>query len=238
MPSFIKTTLIICFLSVFYVSCAIAMDDEDKNHLHVTHKIELQNDQSSPIKEEEKCCSHWGLSRWLYGIKEYRDRCLLDRKDFERRDPERAYIVRQSSKPDEIMESSDCCYCACLHANSETCCVRCAGICCVVCLMGSDSCIECCIPTLCCPFATITHILCLPFQCCYCAPNQTFLSYYSEPKSVTSKTKDAQREKVSNMTPEEQESYFKTQKTINDTNYQVNNLRYQNINYWNNIYHK
>jgi hypothetical protein len=191
MPSFIKATLTICFLSVFYISYAIAMDDEDKNELHVTHKIEPQKAHSNTLKEEEKqSCSHWGLTRWLYGIKEYAiDRCLLSGKDFNYRDPERAYVLRReiSNQEYEILDSSDCYICVCSDGSPA--------------LYGIGGSVQ---ALCCCPCVTMIHMLCLPFQCYYCDRDQTFMYKQSVAADVR------------NMTPEERENYHRMRSQDNE----------------------
>lgn len=174
MPSFIKTTLKICFLSVLYISCAIAMDDEDKNQLHVTHKIESHNAQDIDTPEEKKCCPHWGLTRWLWGIKEYTiDRWILCENDFNHSDPERAYIAVSGRSSDCFMDEGYFCN-PCYAYNKY----------------GPYNCfLSCCSSLLCCPFVTITHILCLPYQCCLCTPPD----WHNEARRLAEEEKEARR---------------------------------------------
>ena len=228
--SFIKTTLIICFLSIFSTSYVLAMDEEDRPTSIKTHKTESPNKQDSLAQEEKKCCPHWGLTRWLYGIKEYMiDRCLLGGKDFNAQDSERAYVLRRqiSSEHYEIIHSSDCRCCVCADGSYDP-------------TPGYNKIFT---YTLCCPIITMMHMVCLPFQCCYCERDQTLISYTPGPSTVTSNTKEnvverkrAEEERVKNMSPEEREAYYKMQSLHHQTVQSINSVNYQNYNYWNNIY--
>ena len=120
-------------------------------------KIKLSADLDD---QKDECCTHWGLKRWVYGIKEYLIDSLLCSRgkgfghlcgdcfsyDFERVDEDRAYISDEYWKD---AKSSDCCIIA--HCSSWT---------------AEDPVVN----LICCPLATITHLLCLPYSCCF--PNK------------------------------------------------------------------
>ncbi len=114
--------------------------------------------------------SHWGLSHWASGIKEYMiDRCMIGVKEFNEVDTERAYILRReiSSGRYDITKTTDC---------------YCVGCCAYLCdnNLGVSSTPDACLAaTLCCPLASIIHLLCLPFELCHPSPNtHTFTSTY------------------------------------------------------------
>jgi len=134
-----------------------------------------KNAQSSPTPEEEKCCSHWGISHWFSGIKEYTiDRCLLGGFGFNADDPDRAYITRkETSAGNYSVKTSDCCF-----VNEEvTPCLLCAaddnGGC-----VGALCCpVRTLLATISCPLVSLCHILSLPFVCCESTPHQTIRDY-------------------------------------------------------------
>ena len=86
--------------------------------------------------------SHWGLQRWMLGIKEYVwDRSLCCAKDFSPKDPQRMFsdIVEK--------ETSDCCFSwpdANVYCNNPVC-----GL-------------------ICCPIAAFAHIVTCPLASCFC----------------------------------------------------------------------
>lgn len=118
---------------------------------------------STPIllERKEKSCSHWGLTRWVYGIGEYLQRslCFAESLDccFDKRDPERKYIIREERSRWEIEHgqearvraSSDCAF---IHALSDR-------------EEAFHECIRNCCLIPCCPLATLTHLCCLPCAC-------------------------------------------------------------------------
>ena len=62
-------------------------------------------------KSDKDCCTHWGLKRWVYGIKEY----IIDRSiccagcGFNPVDEDRAY---HHYAYDNVQSTSDCCVCS------------------------------------------------------------------------------------------------------------------------------
>lgn len=100
---------------------------------------------SSTCYECDKCCTHWGFKRWVYGIKEYIvDRCLCCALPYvlDPIDGDRAYI-KENTHETKIV-TTDCCFIAHVH-NAEG---------------WVDG-------TMCFPFAALTHLTCLPIACCY-----------------------------------------------------------------------
>lgn len=99
---------------------------------------------SGCCRADNDCCTHWGLKRWFYGIKEYViDRCLCCTMcGFKHMDEDRTYIEEENSV------TTDCAcvaftpsYGGFLHNNPVT-------------------------GTLCFPLAITMHLLCLPCACC------------------------------------------------------------------------
>jgi hypothetical protein len=102
-----------------------------------------QGNQEDSNKSDDHC-THWGLKRWIYGIKEYViDRCLCCTMCyFDPMDKDRAFNVPGGSTSD--------CWCV-VWSKSDT----------SVCL--SNNLIT---GTLCLPLAITMHLLCLPCACC------------------------------------------------------------------------
>lgn len=166
--NFYKILIAFTILLLVFSSNAFSMNnDEDlifsEESKHSSLTIPIKDvDESSSITNREKSCSHWGLTRWVYGIGEYLQRslCFAEALDccFDTRDPERKYIVREERSRWEIEHgqearvyaSSDCAFINCLSDGSEEFIIE-----------GIRSC--CLIP--CCPLATLTHLCCLPCAC-------------------------------------------------------------------------
>lgn len=131
-------------------------------------EVANQGDQEIAGRSDDECCTHWGLKRWVYGIKEYVVDSLLCSRgrgfcsdccsyEFERVDEDRAYISYGLFGTWSNADSSDCwlvAYCT-----------------------GLSTLIP--VAPLFCPLTTITHLLCLPYSCCF--PNKP-LDHFEEYK--------------------------------------------------------
>jgi hypothetical protein len=114
---------------------------------YVDEKSSIPNNQKNEVKSDYECCTHWGLKRWIYGIKEYViDRCICCTMcGFNHMDEDRAYIIDNKT----YGEFTTDCGCVastpygngCLHNNPIT-------------------------GTLCFPLAATMHLCCLPCACC------------------------------------------------------------------------
>lgn len=69
--------------------------------------LKKNEDQKDAGRSDDDCCTHWGLKRWVYGIKEYViDRCLCCTKcGFNPTDEERGYNENVKG----VITTSDCC---------------------------------------------------------------------------------------------------------------------------------
>lgn len=106
----------------------------------------LNSKTQDGLSEAENCCTHWGLKRWVYGIKEYViDRCLFCTQcNFNPMDEERVY-----ESIDKSFYSDCCCVSLCGQINCDS--------------YFFNNPIG---GTLCFPLAATMHLLCLPFACC------------------------------------------------------------------------
>lgn len=108
-------------------------------------RLKKSNEQKDTLRSDDECCTHWGLKRWVYGIKEYViDRCLFCTMcGFNPRDEDRAYKEEVFG----VTTTSDCC---CVGYTSY----------CIVCYNNPIT------STLCFPLAATMHLLLLPCACC------------------------------------------------------------------------
>ncbi len=123
----------------------------------------IQNNDSDSDKSN---CTHWGITRWFYGIKEY----LVDRPcgNFEIVDYDRTYCAEVES----IIITTDCL--AYVGYNQ----ILCSPIIDMI---------------ICCPLATSCHLLCLPFACCsfrsdICYGGDTSASSLSSSRNIIKST--------------------------------------------------
>lgn len=109
-------------------------------------------------------CSHWGLTHWVSGIKEYAiDRCLCDESEergFKPIDTSRIYTIKYG---EGLYSTSDC---LCVPACNTLC----------TCMVFEDH------PpspqglyfgTICCPIASLLQIISLSWLCCMPTPSDT-----------------------------------------------------------------
>ena len=125
------------------VPTPLATKDEQKE----STRLKMPGDQKDAGRSEDECCTHWGLKHWFYGIKEYIiDRCLCCGDcGFDPIDDDRAYIQEE---PYRIVTSD--CWCVAYVTKPY----------------GADNCLT---SAVCCPCATLTHLICFPVACCYLA---------------------------------------------------------------------
>ena len=122
----------------------------------------------------DDCYTHWGLKRWIYGIKEYViDRCLCCATPcvFDTIDGDRTYI-KESTHGTSIV-TTDCC----LVAHSPLCSDLHGWI---------DG-------TMCFPFAVLTHLISLPIVCCYPTKDDWRGAEAGRIEDCVNKHKDRQR---------------------------------------------
>lgn len=135
-------------LSIFS-SNAFSMEgekEEESYHSSISVYLKEDIDEKTSLTKKEKSYSHWGLSHWFSGITEYFDRCCCCSTN---NDLDRKYITR-SRDTGNIVGTSDCCFIAEGHKSPSY-----------------KGCLDNPITgTLCCPFAAIAHLCCLPCACC------------------------------------------------------------------------
>ena len=110
---------------------------------------------------EQDNCNHWGLTHWLYGIKEYTiDRGIFcANNNFDETYEDRTYRDTRNN------HTSDCC-CVWLFTDCEPCCFNNP--------VGS---------LLCLPFALPMHLLCLPYALYGCKKEDAFRTPVDKPVS-------------------------------------------------------
>jgi hypothetical protein len=125
------------------------------------------------METSSECCTHWGLKRWCYGIKEYViDRCLCCANDFDEMDDSRAFKEIYKNRTTD-------CFCIYLTHNISYC---------------YNNPIT---GTLCLPFGILVHLLCIPYVCC--SPNKDGCYGTNEKQQLL----DAEWRKQKNITAEE-----------------------------------
>jgi hypothetical protein len=119
------------------VSTPLATEDKKKERTRLKNSGDQEyTDRSGCCRSDDDCCIHWGLKRWIYGIKEYIiDRCLCCAMcGFNPMDKDRAY------QRDEYTSDCSCVVLSCCN-NPIT-------------------------GTLCFPLVATIHLLSLPCACC------------------------------------------------------------------------
>jgi hypothetical protein len=131
-------------VGVVFVGCVLGMQ-EDLFYDEIT--------ESEPTKSEPTYC-HYGLTRWLYGCMEYAEVCLCGSVGPPWALKNTRYVhkfeIRRGLYDVEVRDyeiKTDCWFY--LHRDES---------------IHSDwYCVTAC---LCCPFATLVHVVCLPNECC------------------------------------------------------------------------
>lgn len=165
--------LLFIILFLFQSTSLFSMNESEEIRMGKIKQVTKQSDQKDASKPDEDGCTHWGLTRWVYGIKEYViDRCICCTMcSFNHMDEDRAY------RDDQNGVTTDCfcvglapCYGGCLHNNIVT-------------------------GTLCFPLATTVHLLCLPCACCSPKRDGCCIGFYGTP-SPEKQLRDAEEKKA------------------------------------------
>jgi hypothetical protein len=198
--SLIKTLSVVLFCFSFSLwTDARSMEISIEKEMHSGISI---CPNSGCCKSDKDCCTHWGLKRWVYGIKEYViDRCMCCAMcGFNPIDEDRAY--HHYNVFDEVESTSDCCVCSGRDYgwyNNPI------------------------IGTLCFPFATTMHLICLPVACCY--PTKAISAKEKAEKDEEHKTSPLEQQEENERNMEE----YRKRKRMDRMNWDVVNTDiYQN----------
>lgn len=168
----------ILFANLSYASFAMKYEEDTYDELNKSSIISMKELEETSLTKKEKSCSHWGLSRWFYGIPEYLARCICCDVG---NDYERKYIFKQKyNNSESIVDTSDCC------------------------IRIEDPIWR----TLCCPAVTAVHLCCLPFACCDYSKNITTIYQSTDgPSHYSYPTYNLEEEKRKEQEVREREKY-------------------------------
>lgn len=183
----------------------------DVRSMEISIDEEYQASTGRPIccnsgccRSGDDCCTHWGLKRWVFGIKEYViDRCLCcGCCGFDLMDGDRTYI--KENRYGRIL-TTDCCF---LNFTENSLDLSCTD---------SDGGINWVTGSICLPFAALTHLLCLPVACCYSTKDDWWgteaehigeiVKKHTDERDETYRKSVIEAEQYKAMTTEERKSY-------------------------------
>lgn len=154
-------SVIMIILSIFSLN-SYSMQKEKLPALFLDANEEDAPSEETPIIKEKEVpyCSHWGLSHWVSGVKEYFCCCLHDSKNGR-------FVHHYPSKDgkSESIVTSDLFFNigSCLHCDYWG-----LAICCFPCL---------------CPLPILCHLCCLPLACCEYAEKRQDHQYHAYQKA-------------------------------------------------------
>lgn len=149
-------------LSIFSTTALSMAEGDDidlgKNpQTHAAFVDQNEAEENTPIlnvqkneEDEEGCCPHWGLSHWFSGIGEYIQICFCMPPN------------KKNGKYEKQHSNYNRIYSDCFFEHR--------GVCCGDCNVKDNVCAHACSAILCCPWAALTHLCCLPCACCECSP--------------------------------------------------------------------
>lgn len=137
-------------ISLFSSNVSSMQSDDEKTSLKSQHR-------SSTSAKEKESCSHWGLTRWAFGIKEYTEEmfnCYSSKQWYFDNKTEKSYSYSSSYSRMPEDPTTNCWLEAWTGGYGR----------------GSFCC---------CPCATLIHLCCLPCACCCITPYPMHLTNYT-----------------------------------------------------------